>query len=301
MRQSVNSAGRPPWRAWGAAVSSACLDAAFPPVCIGCTAATAMHGALCPACWPKIAFIERPLCPVLGTPMEFDFGDGMISASALADPPPFDMARSAVVHHGLGLKLASRLKYGDRADLARPMAQWMVRAGAELLPLCDIVVPVPLHRLRLLRRKFNQAAELAVHVSRLSGVPLRQDALVRGKATRSQVGLGRAERAANVAGAFRVPARTRQVIRGRTVLLVDDVYTTGATVGAATRALKAAGASRVLVLTFSRVAASVPPPHMWQDFSERPRTDGAGNGLYAAALRFLYKRKGASGQEGRFL
>ncbi len=274
---------------------------AFPPICIGCSAATTLHGALCPACWPRMAFIDKPCCAILGTPMEFDFGDGQVSAAALADPPPFDMARSAVIHHGLGLKLASRLKYGDRADLARPMARWMVRAAADLLPFCDLVVPVPLHRLRLMKRRFNQASELALQVSGLSGVPLRQDALVRRRATRSQVGLGRAERAANVAGAFVVPRHKRAVLKGRAVLLVDDVYTTGATVGAATRALKAAGASRVFVLTFSRVAAGVPPPHMWQDFSERPRTDGAGNGLYAAALRFLYKRKGASGQEGRFL
>jgi len=132
-------------------------------------------------------------------------------------------------------------------------------------------------------------------VSALSGVPLRQDVLVRRKATRSQVGLGRAERAANVAGAFAVPRHKRAVLKGRAALLVDDVYTTGATVGAATRALKAAGASHVFVLTFSRVAAGAAPPHMWKDFSERPRTDGAGYGLYTAALRFLHKRKGAAG------
>ena len=115
-------------------------------------------------------------------------------------------------------------------------------------------MPVPLHAGRLLRRRFNQAAELSRHLSRLSGVPYRPLALVRVKATRSQIGLGAKARADNVRGAFKVRENRQAEIAGRRVLLVDDVYTTGSTVESAARALKRAGASAVDVLTFARVA-----------------------------------------------
>jgi ComF family protein len=129
----------------------------------------------------------------------------------------------------------------------------MLRAGAELTPECDLVVPVPLHRARFLSRRFNQSAELARAVARGAGLSYAPEALIRKRRTRQQVGLGAREREANVRGAFHVPDAALPHVKSRRILLVDDVYTTGATVAAAARILKRAGAGQVDVLTFARV------------------------------------------------
>lgn len=145
------------------------------------------------------------------------------------------------------------VKYHDRPDLARVMATAMHRAGRALLPECALIVPVPLYRWRLWQRRFNQAAELGAWLSRLSGVPHDRFLLERRRATRRQVGLSAAQREENVRGAFRVPETARARVVSKPVLLVDDVYTSGATAKAATRALLRAGAASVDVLTFARV------------------------------------------------
>jgi ComF family protein len=180
-------------------------------------------------------------------------GEGFLSAEAIANPPPFQRARAAVSYDGVARRMVQGLKYHDRTDLARWMAGWMARAGAELLADADIVVPVPLHRRRFLWRRFNQSAELARALARRSGTTFEPTALLRVKVTRQQVGLGLREREDNVRGAFRVPPEADIKVRGRRVLVVDDVYTTGATVSAVARALKRGGASAVDVLTFARV------------------------------------------------
>lgn len=239
----------------------------FPPVCAGCHVAVGRGHAVCSACWAGISFIEPPYCAVLGTPFAYDMGEGMLSPEAIADPPPFGRLRAAALYDDLTARLVAALKYGDRTDLTVLMAGWMARAGKELLDAADLVVPVPLHRGRLWRRRFNQAAELArllVWLERKRGhAPCyAPTALVRAKATRSQVGLGREMRRANVRGAFAVPDRWKARLAGRHVLLVDDVFTTGATVASATRALKRAGAADVDVLTFARVAVGEGAVHI---------------------------------------
>lgn len=198
-------------------------------------------------------FIEPPLCPVYGTPFAYDLGAGILSAEALADPPPFRRARAAAIYGDVARRLVHQVKYHDRPDLARVMALAMHRAGRELMPECALIVPVPLYRWRLWRRRFNQAAALADYVAELSGVPHDPLALERVKPTRRQVGLSAVQREENVRGAFRVPELARARIASRAVLLVDDVYTSGATAKAATRALLRAGAAAVDVLTFARV------------------------------------------------
>ena len=178
----------------------------------------------------------------------------MLSPQAMADPPVYARARAvARFEDGPARALVHRLKYSDRAEIARPLALWMARAGAEILADADLVAPVPLHRLRLMRRRFNQAALLAREVARAAGKRCDLDALLRVKATASQVGLSRAQRADNVQGAFK--ASEGAAVKGLNVVLVDDVLTSGATANAASRALLRAGAKRVDVLVFARVVA----------------------------------------------
>lgn len=227
----------------------------LPPNCPGCRSATADSHALCARCWSQVRFIEPPLCPIYGTPFAYELGAGIVSAEAMADPPPFRRARSAAIFGDVARHLVHALKYRDRPDLAHVMAMSMHRAGWELVGECALIVPVPLYRWRLWQRRFNQAAALAACLSRLSGLPHDPLVLERFKPTRRQVGLSAAQREENVRGAFRVPDAMRPRIARRPILLVDDVYTSGATAKAATRALLRAGAASVDVLTFARVAA----------------------------------------------
>lgn len=232
---------------------SAVQDVLFPATCAGCRRHVSQPGALCAACWPKLRFLEKPWCAVMGTPFPYDMGEGFLSAEAIACPPPFDRVRSAVVYEGLAGRMVQALKYSDRTDLGPWMARWMLRAGAEFLPDADLILPVPLHRLRFWTRRFNQSAELARPLAKLARIPFEPLGVERVRHTRRQVGLKPEERQRNVRAAFRVPPAMKDKIAGKRVVVVDDVYTTGATVGAVARILKRAGAAEVSVLTFARV------------------------------------------------
>lgn len=198
-------------------------------------------------------WIERPYCEQLGIPFAYDLGPGALSAEAIAAPPPFQRCRAVCAFDDVARKLVHGLKYRDRLELAAWMGRWMARAGGELLAEADVIVPVPLHRRRLWSRRFNQSAVLAGPLAAAAGKSMASHVLVRIRPTRQQVGLSAAERDENVRGAFRVAPDKRAAIAGRRVLLVDDVYTTGATINAATRAIVRAGAAAVDVLVFARV------------------------------------------------
>ena len=244
---------RRPLRDFAAQTGRAALDFFFPPTCLACRAAVSEADALCGACWRGMRFIERPFCDRLGTPFDHDMGEGVLSARAVDDPPAFARARAvACFEEGPARRLVHRLKYSDRMELARPMGRWMARAGREILAEADAVTAVPLHMTRLWKRQFNQAAALAKIVAKASGKPLELGLVERVRATRSQVGLTRAQRAENLHGAFRVPEAAP--LKGRRIVLVDDVLTTGATANAAARALLKGGAKAVDVLVFARVA-----------------------------------------------
>ena len=149
--------------------------------------------------------------------------------------------------------LVHALKYQDRTDLAPTMGRWMARAGQELLDGADLLVPVPLHWRRGWSRRYNQSGALAGVISRQSGVSVASEALQRVRATEQQIGLSRPQRASNVQGAFKVAPERSADVAGRRVVLIDDVLTSGATVGACAHALLRAKAAQVDVLVFARV------------------------------------------------
>ncbi|MAB14999.1 ComF family protein [Parvibaculum sp.] len=234
-------------------------DFLLPPVCLACGQGVGEHGTLCGECWGEAAFIEEPRCRVTGLPFAYQPGgshpsDGeMVSAVALAHPPAYRAARAAMQYNDLSRLLISRFKYGDRLEGAPAFARWMMRAGAEMLDGADLILPVPLHRARLFSRRFNQSAELARWIGRLSGVPFEGRTLLRIRATRPQVGLSGEARRRNLRGAFKVAEARRAGLQGRCVVVVDDVITSGSTVEACAKALIGAGAAEVRVLALARV------------------------------------------------
>lgn len=238
--------------AWHAA-----LDATLPPLCPACATPVADAGGLCGPCWSGLSFVTPPLCERLGTPFPHAFSPS-VSARAVTHPPAFSRARGAVRYDAVAQTLVHALKYGDRLDLAPMMGRFMATAGRTLLAEADALVPVPLHWRRLWTRRFNQAALLATVMADSSGIPRCDEVLRRVRATPQQVGMTREERAANVQAAFRVPDRHRHAVRGRRLVLVDDVMTTGATADTCARTLLRAGAARVDVIVFALVVNAMP-------------------------------------------
>lgn len=209
--------------------------------------------ALCPACWGALPLIEAPCCDRLGVPFAADYGPGLLSPAAIADPPRFDRARAVALHKEGAKALVARLKYGERLDLAQVMGTMMAQAGREVLAGADGLIPVPMHWARLWRRRYNQAVLLADATSRVSGVPVLRTVLRRIRHTPAQVGLDREARRRNLAGAFAVRPEDRARIEGRALVLIDDVRTTSSTLNACAHILRKAGAARIDALTFTLV------------------------------------------------
>lgn len=211
-------------------------------------------GALEPDLWAKLQFLSAPLCARCGAPFEIAVDVEQVCGACLARPPAYGRARAALAYGEVSRDLVLALKYQGRRDSLGLLASWMASAGTELLQDADLLVPVPLHYFRLIRRGFNQAVWLAAALSRSSGVKLSVDALARTRATPIQGALSADGRRRNVQGAFRVRKSRRGLVKDRTILLVDDVLTTGATAEACSRALRQAGAACVDVITLTRVA-----------------------------------------------
>lgn len=233
------------------------LDILLPPQCLGCARIVPEPGTLCAGCWEHIDFLGQPLCHACGAPFEFDHGADTLCGVCARERPVFGRARAVMRYDDQSRDLILGFKHADRTFAAPAFARWMVRAGVGLINDADLVVPVPLHRLRLWRRRYNQAALLALGIAKLAGRQTVPDLLLRTRATPSQGRLSAAQRRVNVRGAFAVRPQRRDLLAGKRVLLVDDVMTTGATVSASARVLLRAGAAAVDVVTLARVVRPV--------------------------------------------
>ena len=236
-------------------------DFLLPPQCACCGEAIEKTGALCAECWQQIDFIEKPCCDILGVPFAYDLetgeNQGILSTAAIAAPPRYARARAVARFDRMARRLVHNLKYRDALECAPLMGRWMARAAFELVAQSDIIIPVPLYRLRLWLRRSNQAALLAGEIGRQSGLPVFETMLERIRSTRSQVGLNLEERQRNVAGAFVAQPNLLERLAGRDVVIVDDVISTGSTVNALTKVLLGAGVDRVDVISFSRVVIGI--------------------------------------------
>ena len=231
------------------------LDFILPARCASCSAKIADHGYLCPACWGDLKPLAAPFCCHCALPFEFETGLGDECGSCMKDPPSFDWARAAVSYDDMGRGLVLRLKHGGTTAVVPAMAQMMARTVAGM-PI-DVLMPVPLHKRRMLSRRFNQSQLLSMTIARSLGLETDNFSLEKRKATASQGGLGRKARFKNVKASFAVGADREGFIKEKNIVLVDDVLTTGATASACAKALKKAGAKSVGVVTFARVGRPV--------------------------------------------
>jgi predicted amidophosphoribosyltransferase len=233
----------------------AALQVLYPPQCISCAAPVTSDFGLCGDCWRETPFVAGLVCDLCGVPLPGeDPGHRVLCDDCLTIARPWSQGRAALIYKDNARKMALALKHGDRMDLARPAAKWMLKVAQPILQPGMLVVPVPLHWFRLIRRQYNQAALLSGAVAKLAGLPQCPDVLVRHRHTGSQDGRTRDGRFANLVSAFSVPKRHLKLVKQRDILLVDDVMTSGATFAAATEALFAAGVRSVAVLSFARVA-----------------------------------------------
>jgi len=231
------------------------VDFALPPRCPGCGVITEGDDSFCLKCWQSLTFLGDPSCARCGLPFDYDGGEGAECGACLAEPPSFDRLRAAVAYGEVARKVALKLKYSGRPAVAETLAHFMQRhlAGEDDKA---ILVPVPLHRWRIWKRGYNQSALIAQALAERCGLAADLDLLRRVRATPPLKGMGRRERALAVRGAFAMRNGAREGLEGRTIVLVDDVYTSGATANACARLLKRSGAGAVNIICWARVVRS---------------------------------------------
>lgn len=232
------------------------LDFALPPRCAACGVIVSEPGTLCAACWSSIDFIGEPICETCGRDLPAMSGSGTLCGACLVQTPPYDRARSVMRYGDVARTMAHRLKYGRRLSLARVMAAHVARLLSAEARADGVLLPVPLHRWRIWSRGFNQSALIAAHIGRLTGLQVERDMLRRLRNTPPLHGLGARQRARTVRGAFALAPQAQSTLKGRTVILIDDIWTTGATATACARLLRRAGAARVEILCWARVVYS---------------------------------------------
>lgn len=232
------------------------LDIILPGRCIHCGILVQEAGALCGSCWGKIRFLKKPCCFACGTPFEFDLGEDALCVDCGVQRPLYYRARSAMIYDDHSNRPVLSFKHGDRTDLAKTFARWLIQTDPDLIEDADYLIPVPLHWRRLFQRRYNQAALLTNELSRLTGKPSLNHVLKRIRATASQGHKSRAAREENVRNAFEVAPKALPLIAEKRILLVDDVMTTGATVSACAKTLLKASAVQIDVLTIARIVHS---------------------------------------------
>lgn len=230
------------------------LDFLIPLRCVKCGSILENKEGLCSSCWPLISFISKPCCACCGRPFDFEIEEGALCGACNHTPPQFKTARSVFSYTPESKDLILKFKHTDSIHTAPLFATWMTRVLEEIEnPLC---IPVPLHWTRLFMRTYNQAALLAHGIARIKGWAYAPSLLLRKRRTPSQGYLSKNERIKNVSRAFTVSKKKELQVLGRTILLVDDVFTTGATLNACSQALLKAGAKEVHALTLGRVITS---------------------------------------------
>ncbi len=242
------------------------LDAILPPRCPITGENVDHQGALSGTAWRSLNFIAAPYCQHCGIPFSFEQPEdklidikgekrngGELCIHCIEKTPPYNSARAALVYDDASRPLILGFKHGDKTHLAQNFSPWLQNAGKEFLPQADALISVPIHKSRLIARRYNQSTILAKGLEKITGIHSYPDILIRTRATPSQGHLSTEERRKNVSNAFTLNKKYKTRIKGKTLVLIDDVYTSGATVNECTKILKSGGAKAVHILTLARV------------------------------------------------
>ena len=232
-------------------LSKTFVNTIFPSRCLSCHELISEHGALCIKCWKSINFISTPICYKCGVPFEYNIGEQALCGRCMVQKPIYTEARAIFKYDENSKQQILALKYFDKTQLAPVFAKWLARISHDYKDKAHFIIPVPLHYFRLVYRRYNQASLLAKFLAKHIEIPIFYDALVRVKKTPTQYGLTRKQRDENMRGAFKVKPKHYQQLKGKSVILVDDVLTTGATLDACSRALHDAGVVDIFVVTLA--------------------------------------------------
>lgn len=242
------------WQKYVKSVAAQAINLVLPPRCVVSGEEVERQGMLSPGVWAGLDFIADPYCECCGIPFDFDTGiGGALCAGCIQSRPEYTMARAALKYNDTSRDLILGFKHGDQMHAVLAFMPWLKAAGQEFLGEADYVIPVPLHGRRLLARRYNQAAIIAQRLGKETGVQVLADGLQRIRNTQTQGHLKSGERAKNVRRAFRVLPKLCTKIKGKNIILIDDVYTTGATVNECAKALRKGGAAQIYVLCIARV------------------------------------------------
>ena len=234
------------------------IDTILPPRCPVSGDIVTAHGMVAPHIWADFDFIAAPFCKVCGIPFDYDIEGDPTCSDCLENPPPYTSSRAALRYNENSRDIVLGFKHADKMHAVKIFTPWLKTAGADVLNKADALIPVPLHPWRLIKRRYNQAALIADDLGKATDIPVIKNALIRHKATRSQGHLHREERADNVKDAFIIKEKHKPLITGKTLILIDDVYTSGATAKECTKHLLENGAASVHILTIARVGRSDP-------------------------------------------
>ncbi len=233
------------------------VDMILPPRCIITGEIVDAQGMVSPKAWGELNFIADPMCQRCGLPFDFMEGnvvdDNALCAGCIKSPPNFTQLRSSLIYDDASRNIILSFKHADQMQLVISFVPWLKNAGQDMLAEADFLMPVPLHRWRILRRRFNQSALIAQKLGKHIGVKCLSDGLARIRHTPTQGYLRTKERHQNVKHAFEVNPKHLDVIKGKKIVLIDDVFTTGATVEECTKKLLKSGALSVSILTLARV------------------------------------------------
>jgi ComF family protein len=228
-----------------------CVDTVLPPRCVVSGDMVDKQGMIAGSAWAKLNFLAPPLCVQCGIPFDFEVESGVKCSACLDRPPPFETARAALKYDEHSRDMILGFKHADKTFAVRAFIPWLMRAGEGMLEEADLLVPVPLHYRRMIARRYNQSAIIAQSLSKASRIPADVDAIKRIRATKVQGFMKAAERHKNVKAAFSLNPKAD--VKGKTIILIDDVFTTGATAKECTKTLLKGGAAKVHILTLARV------------------------------------------------
>ncbi len=230
-------------------------DIIFPPQCVACTEIIkqSSEGLFCPSCLSKISFITGSLCPICGLPFLDSPADNHICGDCLQNQPYYAKARAVANFESIIMDAIHKFKYGRNISAGSALGSFMAGFSFPDFDFSEysLLIPVPLHIKRLRERGFNQSLLLAKEMEKKYKLPVNFSLLKRCNFTLTQTGLNKAEREKNIKGAFVV--KDKKKIAGKNIILIDDVYTTGATINECAKVLLKAGAQKVAAITLSRV------------------------------------------------